>query len=162
MKILLPVSFITLASGFCCCCGGDMSEVQTEIQKLTGGSSTEVTVTSPPQDGGPTTMATGGSELGGTCGTFKDSKLTLPSGFKVSVCASMGDTQSLVAEGSGDLKAACGGVKSWATGIGYKVNMESGMGDTTAIILEKGAQQMTVSCTSVTGKPTISLSITNK
>lgn len=164
MKLIFPVSFLTFATAICCC--GDIGGIDEKIQELQNSATTTVTTTSP--DGSSTTTTSTGTTTvtvgtdDSVCGSFKTDGLTLPSGFKATMCASVGDTETLTAQGSGDLKAGCQAVKTWATGHGWSVTSDNSIGSTTSVVAEKADKRLTLACTDVTGSPTVTLSITPK
>ncbi|MFN7142307.1 MAG: hypothetical protein ACK4YP_00905 [Myxococcota bacterium] len=167
MKIMVPVAGMVVAAGSCCCCGGDMTELFEEIERqINGGSSAtfqeggdEAAADAVAGDEVDPVAAAGGGSTEGLCGRFLDEGLTVPSGLKVLSCGTFGGTESVVMQGSGDPKAVCSPMKSWATGHGWTVTTEASMMDTVSVILKNADKQMTLACTNATGQTTVSLSV---
>lgn len=157
MRVLVPVAFMSVSAASCCCCSGDLlDQLEEQVAAIQGEEPAAAGL--PDASGAPA----GAAVTGGLCGSFKDEQVQLPAGFQVSLCSGMGSAQSLVAEGSGDLGAACSGMAAWATGRGYREVTKADLGGSISIIMEKGPNRLTIACADVTGKPTISLGLVPK
>ncbi len=153
MKLVLPVGAIVASVAACCCCGGDFTNFDPDalIEQLEEGS---VAVDEGTADVGEATATTSG-----TCGRFKTDGFSVPAGLSVTACATMGDTESLVMQGSGNPEEICKPVKAWAESKGWQVSNEFSGGGTSSLIAKEGGKQLTVACTDMSGQTTMSLSI---
>lgn len=164
MKLMVPVAGIFVAAGACCCCGGgDIESMIEEMENQSGGAAMDdIKIEEPSEAGGSSGSGGGGSFTAGegTCGRFKTDGMPVPDGLSVLSCATMGDTESIVMQGSGSPAEVCKPMKAWATSTGWSVTTEAAMGDTTSIILkDNNSKQLVVACSNMTGQTTVSVSI---
>lgn len=157
MKLLLPVTMLVFAAGFCCC-GGDSV---TQLEQLTSGAPASDAAPVADAGGGAAPAAAGGTvAVAGTCGRF--SGLTAPSGSSVMACTTSGDTDSLVLTGGGKPDANCAALKEWAKGAGYSIDTDVAAMGSYAIMGSKDSTQLSIACTDMGGSATSSLSISPK
>lgn len=163
MKLMVPVAGIFVAAGACCCCGGgDIESMIEEMENQSGGAAMDDIKIEEPTEAGGSSGSGGGSFTAGegTCGRFKTDGMPVPDGLSVLSCATMGDTESIVMQGSGSPAEVCKPMKAWATSTGWSVTTEAAMGDTTSIILkDNNSKQLVVACSNMTGQTTVSVSI---